>query len=223
MTLRPGPLVAVGALVAVIAVAAGAGPLVRTSPAFPPTRAVTPARGTAPRRQPAPKATPAGVGAGGGHLPLGSVAAGILLVAVAGAVLALVRRPGAPGEDHADPDDADVAIAASSTVAVRDSDQALGEAVRSARRALDAGADPRAAVIACWVALEGNLAAEGAPRRPAESPGELAARILGRSSCRRSELDGLHRLYVSARYGAGDVGSEDRDEARRLLASLTGP
>jgi hypothetical protein len=100
--------------------------------------------------------------------------------------------------------------------------------------ALDAGltnlsdqdADPRLAVIACWVRLEEAAAAAGTPRHPGDTPTELVHRLLATHRVSRGVLDDLAAVYREARYATHPVSERTRADAVRALgllrAELTG-
>ncbi|MEE1783518.1 DUF4129 domain-containing protein [Streptomyces sp. SP17BM10] len=92
----------------------------------------------------------------------------------------------------------------------------LAEAVVSARTALT-GDDARAAVIACFVAMEGSLAAAGVTRRDSDSPTELVERALSHRSIDPGRAHALTALYREARYSTHPM---DEGHVRRARAAL---
>jgi hypothetical protein len=94
--------------------------------------------------------------------------------------------------------------------------------------ALDAGfeelsdrdSDPRRAVIACWVRLEGAAADAGTPREPGDSPTDLVARLLAAHRVSRPVLDRFARVYREARYATLPIGEGDRQIALSALAQM---
>ncbi|MEH1015355.1 DUF4129 domain-containing protein [Micromonospora sp. CPCC 206060] len=108
----------------------------------------------------------------------------------------------------------------------RSAEQTAAEVVA----ALDAGlvdlsdtdADPRRAVIACWVRLEEAAAAAGVPRSVGDTPTDLVTRLLGSGSARISVdvLAAFAHVYRQARYATHTVDEQMRDEARSALARL---
>ncbi|MFD7906928.1 DUF4129 domain-containing protein [Kitasatospora sp. NPDC059747] len=92
----------------------------------------------------------------------------------------------------------------------------LAEAVVSARTALT-GDDARAAVIACFVAMEGSLAAAGVSRRDSDSPTELVERALSHQSIDPGQAHALTALYREARYSTHPM---DDGHVRRARAAL---
>ncbi|MFJ9844202.1 DUF4129 domain-containing protein [Kitasatospora sp. NPDC101155] len=93
---------------------------------------------------------------------------------------------------------------------------ALAEAVASGRRALE-GADARAAVIACYAAMEGSLAASGLPRHAWESPTELLRRALSDERVDATGVRELTALFREARYSTHRM---DDDQVRRARTAL---
>ncbi|MFI7647192.1 DUF4129 domain-containing protein [Micromonospora sp. NPDC049460] len=96
----------------------------------------------------------------------------------------------------------------------------------------DADADPRAAVIACWVRLEEAAAGAGVPRLAGDTPTDLVTRLLrGDPSAgvpaivSADVLAEFAHVYREARYATRPVDERTRDQARaalrRLRAELT--
>lgn len=95
----------------------------------------------------------------------------------------------------------------------------------------DSDADPRRAVIACWVRLEQAAAVAGIARRAGDTPTDLVTRLLtggaeGRSAIVSADvLAALAHVYREARYGTHTVDDAMRAQAgaalRRLRAELT--
>lgn len=96
----------------------------------------------------------------------------------------------------------------------------LGEAVEAGLVDLDEAGDPRRAVIAAWLRLEQAAAAAGTRREPAESPAELAQRVLQAHDVTPVTLARLADLYRAARYSRHEVDGQMRVEARRALQRL---
>ncbi|MFF0309776.1 DUF4129 domain-containing protein [Streptosporangium sp. NPDC004379] len=101
---------------------------------------------------------------------------------------------------------------------------ATGGEIRAALRAgladLDAGGDPRRAVIACWLRLEHAAAGAGTPRMAADTPAELVARLLAGHRVGGPALDRLAAAYRRARYAPHEVTVSLRAEARAALAEV---
>src|SRR5205814_870257 len=64
----------------------------------------------------------------------------------------------------------------------------------------DADADPRRAVIACWVRLEQAAAAAGTPRNVGDTPTELVTRLLTGHAVSAAVPYRLAEVYRLARY-----------------------
>jgi hypothetical protein len=89
----------------------------------------------------------------------------------------------------------------------------------------DTDADPRRAVIACWVRLEQAAAAAGTARQIGDSPTDLVTRLLLGHEISGDLLAALAHVYREARYATHTVDERMRIEARsalqRLRAELT--
>ena len=115
-----------------------------------------------PRRTTAPRAAQLAY-----HFPLGPILYGLLVLLLVAAVAislwwaARLRRPALP---RSLPDAADA--------------EELREAVESGRLAFAELDDARAAIIACYLAMERSLADRGAARGAADTPDELLARVI---------------------------------------------
>jgi Domain of unknown function (DUF4129) len=93
-------------------------------------------------------------------------------------------------------------------------------ALRAALADLDAGDDPRRAVIACWLRLEHAAAGSGTPRMAADTTADLVARLLAVHQVGESALGRLATAYRQARYAPHEVDGSLRDTARRALAEV---
>lgn len=104
-------------------------------------------------------------------------------------------------------------------------EERAAEEVRSAVQAgidqlEDESADPRRAVIACWLRLEATAAEAGTGRAPGDTPAELVQRMLTAHRASDPALQRLARLYRMARYGPAEIDPEMRATARDTLARL---
>ena len=171
---------------------------------------------TKPRYQPPPvpkhSALTAPPRQGGGgftfHIPLGPILYGLLVVALIAAVAISIwwatrlRRPAVP-------------------LVIEDvSTEELREAVAEGRAALAAIDDARAAIIACYVAMERSLADRGTARAAADTPDELLARAVASGVVRGGAAGGLTALFYEARFSTHPLGSGQRDAARAALDEL---
>ena len=81
-------------------------------------------------------------------------------------------------------------------------------------------------VIECWVRLEEAAAAAGAERDVAETPAELATRVLEDLHAPRDAVDDLLERYRRARYSHHPLDEDDRavavDALRRIRDALAG-
>ena len=103
--------------------------------------------------------------------------------------------------------------------------QELTEAVDQGLAALASGPIDEV-VIECWVRLEEAAAAAGAGRDVAETPAELASRVLEDLHAPRDAVDDLLARYRQARYSHHPLGERDREVAlgalRRIRDALAG-
>ncbi len=87
----------------------------------------------------------------------------------------------------------------------------------------EAAADPRRAVIACWVRLERAAAAVGTPRLPGDTSTDLVLRLLAGHRLSGAVLTGFADVYRLARYATRhDVDESMREQARAALWRLRG-
>jgi hypothetical protein len=101
---------------------------------------------------------------------------------------------------------------------VEDSD--LRQAVESGQSALRLIDDARAAIIACYVAMEQSLAQAGAARAVADTPDELLARAAGQGLIRTGAAAWLTALFYEARFSSHPLPAQRRDAAQLALAEL---
>ena len=96
----------------------------------------------------------------------------------------------------------------------------LREAVESGRLALRTVDDARAAIIACYVAMETSLAERGAARAVADTPDELLARATTSGLVRGTAAARLTALFYEARFSSHPLGRGPRDASERALDEL---
>jgi hypothetical protein len=84
----------------------------------------------------------------------------------------------------------------------------------------DTDVDPRRAVIACWVRLEGAAAGAGTPREIGDSPTDLVTRLLSAHRVSRPVLDGFAAVYREARYATHPIDERARQTALAALRQL---
>jgi hypothetical protein len=105
---------------------------------------------------------------------------------------------------------------------------AAGETERHVRAAVDVGladlddadADPRRAVIACWLRLEAAAARAGTVREAGDTSTDLVARLLADHMVSADVLAGLAAVYREARFATHTVDETMRDQARSALRQL---
>jgi len=155
-----------------------------------------------------------------GHLPkltqAGSVHLGYLLYALLGLVLlaALVicailiarMRPRSVGGYPIEPDDESAS---------------LRKAVESGRTALRTVDDARAAIIACYLAMENSLAKAGTARTAAETPDELLIRATATGLLRGPAAGQLTGLFYEARFSSHDLPATVKDAAMAALDEIS--
>ena len=148
------------------------------------------------------------------NLPVAEVFYALLSLALAAAIVACVvllrRRLRSAGE-----------LPPEASLADDDQDRAgLREAVASGQRALAGPGGTRAAIIACYVAMQGTLAAAGATRTEADTPGEFLARAAADGVVRGSAAGQLTGLFYEARFSGHEMTAAQRTAAERALRQL---
>ena len=150
-------------------------------------------------------------GGSGFHVPgrevLYGLVAAILVVAVVAAALIVMRRdrrpmapePGLPAQDYT---------------------RTVQDAVLGGRRALLLLDDARAAIIACYSAMEESLAQAGAARSSAETPDELLAKAAGLLLVSAGAAARLTSLFYEARFSSHHMGDSQKDAAEKALVEL---
>jgi len=144
------------------------------------------------------------------HFPLTAVLYGLLVVVLLAAVVLSIWwarrfRPSGESGDGGfiaeDPED-------------------LREAVESGRSALRTIDDARAAIIACYLAMEASLAERGAARAIADTPDELLARAQATGIVRGTAAARLTALFYEARFSSHPLDRSQRDAAAHALDEL---
>ena len=148
------------------------------------------------------------------HLPVVGVFYALLSLALATAIVACVvllrRRLPSAGE-----------LAPEASLADDDQHRAgLRKAVASGQRALAGPGGVRAAIIACYLAMEGSLAAAGATRTEADTPGEFLARAAADGVVRGSAAGQLTGLFYEARFSGHEMTAGQRSAAEHALRQL---
>ncbi len=151
-----------------------------------------------------PHSRPAGSsGSAAFHFPVAILFYTLLVVLLAAAVVASIwwsRRFRPPGQ------------AGPGGIIVADAED-LREAVESGRSALQALDDARAAIIACYLAMEAHLAERGTTRAVADTPDELLARARSTGLVRGTAAARLTALFYEARFSSHPLDRSQRDAA----------
>jgi hypothetical protein len=163
------------------------------------------------RPQPTPKQTlKATPSSGNFHFPVQAVLYGLLILVLLAGVLLSVWwsqrfRP---------------ALGSRSDDLIAEDPEDLREAVESGRSALRTVDDARAAIIACYVAMETSLADRGAARAVADTPDELLARATKSGVVHGTAAARLTALFYEARFSSHPLERGQRDAAERALDEL---
>ena len=147
------------------------------------------------------------------RLPLTGILYTLLVLALIGGIVvcAVLLRRRLPGPAVLPPGEASLAEGQRGD---------LQEAVSSGRRALAELDDARAAIIACYLAMERSLAAAGADHAVADTPDEFLARAVAGGLVRGAAAAELTRLFYEARFSAHELTAAQRDTAREALEQL---
>jgi hypothetical protein len=141
------------------------------------------------------------------------IAAGFaVLVAVAAVVIRLLRETPPAGPAHSAPP----------TDGPDAEDEALADALLAGRAAL-AGDDVRAAIIACYAAMEASLGEIGVAREHSDSPSDLLRRATGRDlpGTGAQGAAALTELFREARFSTHPMTARQLGAARQALDSVT--
>jgi hypothetical protein len=144
------------------------------------------------------------------HFPLTAVLYGLLVMVLLAAVALSIwwARRFRPSGQSRDDD------------FIAEDPEDLREAVESGRSALRAIDDARAAIIACYLAMEASLAERGAARAIADTPDELLARAQATGIVRGTAAARLTALFYEARFSSHPLDRGQRDAAARALDEL---
>lgn len=147
------------------------------------------------------------------RLPLAGILYALLILALIGGIVACVvlLRRRLPEHDVLPPEEASLAEGQRGD---------LRDAVSSGRRALAGLDDARAAIIACYVAMERSLAEAGADHEVADTPDEFLARAAAAGLVRGAAAGELTGLFYEARFSAHELTAAQRDAARDALEQL---
>lgn len=98
----------------------------------------------------------------------------------------------------------------------------LAEGLAAGRDALLAGREPRAAIIACYAAMERGFAAAGSEPAAADTPAEVLSRASAAGLIRSGSAATLTGLFRRARYSSQPMTSADSAEAAAALDQMRG-
>jgi Domain of unknown function (DUF4129) len=96
----------------------------------------------------------------------------------------------------------------------------LLDSLAAGHAALTSSTDPRAAIIACYAAMERGFAAAGSAPADADTPAEVLARAADAGIIRSSSPAVLTGLFRRARYSAEPMTSADSGAAASALAQM---
>jgi hypothetical protein len=104
---------------------------------------------------------------------------------------------------------------------VSDETDELRRAVESGRTALRTVDDARAAIIACYLAMERSLARAGTARTVAETPDELLGRAAAAGLIHGPAAARLTGLFYEARFSSHPLHASAKDDARQALEAIS--
>ena len=96
----------------------------------------------------------------------------------------------------------------------------LLDSLAAGSEALTAGGEPRAAIIACYAAMERGFAAAGSAPAAADTPAEVLARATGAGLVRPEPAETLTGLFRRARYSTYPMTNADSTSAADALHEL---
>jgi hypothetical protein len=180
-----------------------------TGAARPPSPPAPAASSTAPA---APHSARSGSGSAASTAVLIGVAAAAVAAAAAAGTRAGSRRSASDAGDER----------SETTVDEPGPDASGVDVARVVRRGRDAlaEADPAGAIIACYQAMEAELASAGIPRRAAQTPDELLAAAVAAALVDRAPAERLTRLFQRARFSGRPSTADERSQAETTLAVL---
>jgi hypothetical protein len=96
----------------------------------------------------------------------------------------------------------------------------LAEGLAAGSAALQANHEPRAAIIACYAAMEQGFAAAGSAPAAADTPAEVLARATAAGIVRSGSAEVLTGLFRRARYSDEPMTSADSAAAATALVQM---
>jgi hypothetical protein len=160
-----------------------------------------------PKRPPAVRKFPRGAVVSGGSLSYVVYALILLIVIIACVVLVTRLRRRVPGGYASEP--------------LGDEAEELRHAVESGRTALRQVDDARAAIIACYLAMEGSLGKAGTARAVAETPDELLGRAAASGLIHGPAAARLTGLFYEARFSSHLLPASVKDDAGQALEAIS--
>jgi hypothetical protein len=154
---------------------------------------------------------PPGASPAGSHLPLSGILYGLAAALVLAAILAVALRvmrhaPRPSGPELRPP--------------AQEYSGEMQEALLWGQRALLEMDDARAAIIACYLAMEESLARAGTARASAETPDELLGRAARTLLISGGAAAQLTSLFYEARFSSHPLGDAQKGLAQQALAEL---
>ncbi len=98
--------------------------------------------------------------------------------------------------------------------------QEVANTVQKAIQDLEAGKDPREAILACYAALMALLGRHGLSDLEPLTPREVERRALVKLGLSERDIDSITTIFEEARYSDHPMGPESRDRAREALRAL---
>jgi hypothetical protein len=149
-------------------------------------------------------------GTGGGSFPIAAILWGLLVVVLIVVIVLTMRWLARQSRVQEAREDDYIA----------EDSQTLREAVESGRSALRTFDDAKAAIIACYAAMEESLAEHGAARAAADTPDELLARATQTGIVHGTAPAALTALFYEARFSSHPMDQAQRAAAERALNEL---
>jgi hypothetical protein len=148
------------------------------------------------------------------HFPVSDVLYGLAAALLLAAIVAVSMWLMSQGRQHLPPEPEAPAAPA------EEYDETLQDALEGGRRALLGVDEARAAIIACYVAMETILARAGTTRSIAETPDDLLARAASRLPMSGEAARRLTSLFYEARFSSHPLDGNSRAAAEDALAEL---
>jgi Domain of unknown function (DUF4129) len=161
------------------------------------------------KRAPLQIGLPGGTADHGGYLVYGLIGA-VVLAALIALIVVVARARTRPGR-----------LAGYADEPPADEQDDLRKAIDSGLQALHAVDDARAAIIACYVAMEASLASAGTARTVAETPDELLSRAAAAGLVRGPAATSLTQLFYEARFSTHPLAIDAKDAAQQAMDTIS--